>query len=62
MLNPTEGSNIMESASKTLARKRVESIDDIEAHGIKLTESQYLESLMFHWWDKDDPYFYWDIK
>ena len=54
--------NLMESAAKSLARKRVKKIDGLEGQGMKLKHDAYLESLAFHWWDKDDPYWYWDMR
>ena len=60
--NAVDGGDQMEPASKTLARKKVGRIDDLESQGIKLKESAYLESLAFHWWDRDDSNFFWDLK
>ncbi len=62
MFNFYDDSDLMESAVKSMARKRVTKIDRIEAQGIRLKLDAYLESLAFHWWDKDDPYWYWDIR
>ena len=54
--------NLMESSFKSLARKRTKRIDDLEGQGLKLGYDAYLESLTFHWWDRADPYWFWDMK
>ena len=59
--------NLMESSFKSLARKRTKRIDDLEGQKIndlevKLSYDAYLESLTYHWWDRADPYWFWDMK